>query len=117
MTADSPSDLPIPAPPKAGWTQQRPEAREDPQELMSLVQQGTLASRMLEFIDEHIEAKETAIRDQIFAVLDSKSALDPQKAVQAWIEVRALHAFPKELRKQVRDGIRAGEKLEKQGDV
>lgn len=81
--------------------------------LISKIQEGHFAERILEVINDFVDRERRKIEEKVFKALAKGDYLDPQAAVQAWVEFRAVTELPAKLRKQARDGHVASEKLAK----
>lgn len=83
-------------------------------ELQTKVQAGTHATSLLEFANHHfLGPREDKIKKDLFAQIESDVGLDPVVAVQAWIQIYEAHKMVRSLQKLRRDGISAGEQIEK----
>ena len=70
---------------------------------------GRLAQDVIEFMGRHDEAERERIISEVMVRLDSKKKepLDPQWAVQKWIELHAAFRFQLKMRKLVTRGTSA----------
>jgi hypothetical protein len=76
------------------------------------VTQGATAGYLVEFAErEIIGPHESRIRNAMFAMIDSDDPLDPMKAAQAWIELRAVYKLVKDLKRRQSEGVAAHKKL------
>lgn len=83
-------------------------------DLQGRVQVGVQAGELLDYATHaFLGPREVEIRKRIFAMIDSDQALSPALAIQSWLQLYEAHAITKRLRKLRKDGIAAGEKLEK----
>lgn len=90
---------------------------ESPELLHEAMQRGIAADRMAEYIGEFIDKRVREVETRVFKAIDSGQPLDPQMAVQAWIEVHAAVNLPKSLQKTARRGRDAGKKLKDAGQL
>lgn len=51
---------------------------------------GALADRLQDALDDEFDAREKAIKHEVYRMLN-KGSLDPQIAVQKWIEMHAMY--------------------------
>jgi len=74
--------------------------------LLEQSQRGATAAHLLEFHEKEVlPEQEKSIRKRIFALIDdSNVALEPDIAVQAWIELRAAYKLTQRLGKLKRRG-------------
>jgi hypothetical protein len=80
--------------------------------LQEKVLQGAAATHLADFAEQVLlRDQERAIRRTIFAVIDSPEALDPVKAAQAWIELRAVYKLVSKLSSTQKVGIAASQRL------
>jgi hypothetical protein len=77
------------------------------------VLQGAAASQLAEFAEEVlIRGQEKSIRSLIFAQIDSEEPLDPVKAAQAWIELRAAYKLVERLKRVQKAGMGSSSRLD-----
>jgi hypothetical protein len=77
------------------------------------VLRGAAASQLAEFAEtELVGRQEKRIRRDIFAQIDSPEPLDPLKAAQAWIELRAVYKLLEGLKRVQKDGIVSSSRLD-----
>jgi hypothetical protein len=77
------------------------------------VLRGAAASQLAEFAEtELVGRQERGIRRDIFAQIDSPEPLDPLKAAQAWIELRAVYKLVEGLKRVQKDGIVSSSRLD-----
>lgn len=80
--------------------------------LQEAVLQGAAAAHLADFSEQVLLGEqESVIRKRIFAVIDSQEALDPMKAAQAWIELRAVYKLVSKLRNVQKVGVAASQRL------
>ena len=81
---------------------------DDQADLQEKVFQGAEASRFAQFARTVlIGEEEKKIRKRMFDAIDSPEPLDPIKAAQAWIELRAVYKLIKRLERLGAEGIAA----------
>jgi hypothetical protein len=81
-------------------------------DLHSKVLQGAAADHLAEFArDVLLSDQERAIRKKIFAIIDSDGPLDPDLAVQSWVELRAVYKLIHRLEKVATGGEAANKTL------
>lgn len=86
---------------------------DDQANLQEKVFQGAAASSFAEFArGVLIGEQESAIRKRIFDAIDSGDPLDPTKAAQAWIELRAVYKLIARLERLGAAGIAAQNTLD-----
>jgi hypothetical protein len=73
---------------------------------------GKLAETADALIEEEINNLEAAVQLRIFVQLDEGKAIDPQEAVQAWLQRYAYMKLKQRLKKAASRGLRAGYQLE-----
>ena len=78
---------------------------------MEKMAQGKAAERILEFMGEFVVAELGRIEARVFKLIEAEEYLDPNIAVQAWIQYHAVEQLPKKLRRQMKDGQQAAKKL------
>lgn len=73
---------------------------------------GHAAGAALELIAQELDNRERTIATAIFRILsDQEKTLDPQKAVQGWIELHEINKLRQSLSKRQRVGVRASERV------
>ncbi len=76
------------------------------------VLQGAAAGHLADFAEEVLlGGQEKAIRRRIFEQIDSNEPLDPLKAAQAWIELRAVYKLVERLKSVQKAGIGSANRL------
>jgi hypothetical protein len=81
--------------------------------LQEKVLQGAAATHLADFAEQVLLGdQESKIRKTMFAAIDSDAPLDPMKAAQAWIELRAVYNLVSRLRKAALAGQSAHARLE-----
>ncbi len=91
---------------------QKARGAEEEVDLHEKVTKGATAGHLVEFAErEIIEPFESRIRNSMFLAIDSDDPLDPQKAAQAWIELRAVYKLVKDLKRRQSEGEAAHKKL------
>ena len=81
-------------------------------DLHSRVLQGAAADHLAEFAREVLlEDQECSIRKKIFAIIDGDGPLDPDLAVQSWVELRAVYKLIHRLEKVATGGEAANKTL------
>ena len=81
-------------------------------DLRETSQIGATATHLIEFTEQTLLAKEERrIRREMFDQIDSPEPLDPIKAAQAWIELRAVYSLVKQLKKLKKAGDAANSRL------
>lgn len=84
----------------------------DEVDLHEKVTKGATAGHLVEFAErEIIGPHESRIRNAMFTMIDSDDPLDPMKAAQAWIELRAVYKLVKDLKRRQSEGVAAYKKL------
>ncbi len=81
-------------------------------ELHESVSQGAQAGALADFADVIAKGQENQIRKRMFEAIDSPEALDPEKAAQAWIELRAVYKLVAALRRMAKGGETAHSTLQ-----
>lgn len=82
-------------------------------ELQATVLEGAAAHQLADFAKKVLLADhERAIRKRIFNIIDSEEALDPVKAAQAWVELRAVYKLIQRLENTAKAGEAAHKTLE-----
>jgi hypothetical protein len=85
---------------------------DDQADLQEQSLQGAAAGQLAEFAEKVLLGDlERRIRRDIFEQIDSKDPLDPLKAAQAWIELRAAHHLVGKLHKAEKAGQVASQTL------
>jgi hypothetical protein len=85
---------------------------DDQADLQEQSLQGAAAGQLADFAEKVLLGdQERAIRRRIFAQIDSDEPLDPLKAAQAWIELRAVHKLVARLHKAAQAGQVASQTL------
>jgi acyl-CoA reductase-like NAD-dependent aldehyde dehydrogenase len=84
-------------------------------ELISTVQAGLAAERMYGYIGEFVRRERKKVEEKVFKAIKRGDPLDPQVAIQAWIEIHAIEQVPAKLRREVKLGAAAAEKIEAAG--
>jgi hypothetical protein len=92
-----------------------PQKRTDPmkeeQQLTEKIAQGHDAELVDAALREQLGKRRQHIEEGIFQHLRGDEALSPEKAVQAWLELHAVHRLEQHLRKRIQVGEAAGERL------
>jgi hypothetical protein len=81
-------------------------------ELQETALRGAGASALAAQAEIVVAEQEARIRRDIFTAIDSREPLDPQKAIQAWLELRSAYKFVSSLRKVKNQGVSASEQLQ-----
>jgi hypothetical protein len=85
---------------------------DDQADLQEQTLQGAAAGQLADFAEKVLLGdQERSIRRRIFAQIDSDEPLDPLKAAQAWIELRAVHKLVARLHKAAQAGQVASQTL------
>jgi hypothetical protein len=85
---------------------------DDQADLQEQSLQGAAAGQLADFAEDVLLGdQERSIRRRIFAQIDSDEPLDPLKAAQAWIELRAVHKLVARLHKAAQAGQVASQTL------
>jgi hypothetical protein len=87
---------------------------DDHANLQSKVFEGATAAQFAEFAHGVlIVEQERSIRSDMFALIDGPDALDPVKAAQAWIELRAAYKLVARLEKIKKAGVAAQQAIDR----
>lgn len=70
-----------------------------------------VVGQVRQVIDDEIERRERAVDNRILVMLNRGEALDPQVAVQAWLERKALRDLKNALTRREGKGKSAGRSL------
>lgn len=73
--------------------------------------QGQLAKRIQDETGGILDAQEHKIIQQVMAKLNSGETLDPQFAIQQWLELYSVQRFRRVLSQRERQSTRAGAEL------
>jgi len=99
---------------RRGYGRERTVVRtaDDQADLQEKSLQGAAAGQLADFAENVLLGdQERAIRRRIFEQIDSPEPLDPLKAAQAWIELRAIHKLVGKLHKAAQAGEAASQAL------
>lgn len=78
---------------------------------LATVADGRLAGALLELLETELDKREKAIRTKIRSAINQPGKyLEPQLAVQAWLEMQAIDDLRASLTKRQRSGRSAGER-------
>lgn len=72
---------------------------------------GQMASRVKQELDEVLDQQEKKAIAQVMTRLNSGEVLDPQFAIQQWLELYSVHRFRRVLSQREREGVSAGSKV------
>ena len=84
--------------------------------LSETIAQGHDAELVAKTLEEELGKRRAQIEKRIFAHLESDEALSGDKAVQAWLELHAVHRLEQHLRRRIQLGEAAGSELAGQLD-
>ena len=87
-------------------TQAQPGTVEEQRKLTEDIAKGHEADLVSSLLTEQLDRRRQAIEKQVFQILEQSDAtLDPAKAVQAWLELHAIHRLEQGLRRRVQAGV------------
>ena len=82
----------------------------------SRVTDGRVADALLVLLEDELKRRDRAVDLRIYGVL-VKETLDPQMAVQAWTEKKAIRDLKLSLERRARAGQSSGERLADRGTL
>ena len=86
------------------------------EEDFSRVADGRVADALLVLLDDELRRRDRAVDMRIYMLL-AKEVLDPQMAVQAWAEKKAIRDLKLSLERRARAGQSSGERLTDRGTL
>ena len=93
----------------------RPPTVDEHANLQEIVLKGAAATHLAEFAEQVIlNEEEDSIRRNIFAMIGSGEPLNPQKAVEAWLQLHAAYRLVERLNRIKRAGETANLRLTEQ---
>lgn len=72
---------------------------------------GKLSSRLLEVLESEFAEREEGIINSVVSKLNTGETIDPQFALQKWLELYAMRKLKRSLRQKERSGASAAVKL------
>jgi hypothetical protein len=83
---------------------------------MAAVADGRIAGALLELLEVELNRREQAIRAKVWTAINAaNSYLEPQLAVQAWVELKAVHDLRQALTRRQQAGRSAGARETERG--
>ena len=80
----------------------------------SRVQQGKAARTLVDFLGKELDRLDREADKRIYRMLKLREAVDPQLALQVFMEKYAMHKLAQDLLKLMRAGESAGERISAQ---
>jgi hypothetical protein len=96
-------------------TRRGPVSARGQAELAETIAQGHDAELVARTLDEELTKRRAQVEREVFQIVEAPGGvLSPEKAVQSWLELHAVHRLEQRLRRRIGLGEAAGKELARQ---